>query len=42
MVKQIAGFSDRDMKAVIDYVSRIKPPKKDLAPSADWYNPDFD
>ena len=42
MVKQIAGFSDRDMSAVVDYVSRIKPPKEDLAPSADWINPDFD
>ena len=42
MVKQIAGFSDRDMTAVVDYVSRIKPPKEDLAPSADWINPDFD
>lgn len=41
MVKQIQGFSDKDMRAVIDYVSRIKPPKKDLAPSADWQNPDF-
>ena len=42
MVEQIAGFSDKDMKAVIDYVSRIKPPKKDLAESKDWLNPDFD
>ena len=42
MVKQIAGFSDTDMKAVVDYVSRLKPPKEDLAPSPDWYNPDFD
>ncbi len=42
MVKQIAGFSNKDMKAVVDYVSRLKPPKEDLAPSADWLNPDFD
>ena len=42
MVKQIKGFSDKDMAAVIDYVARIKPPKDDLAPSADWLNPDFD
>lgn len=42
MVKQIQGFSDADMEAVIDYTSRLKPPKKDLAPSADWLNPDFD
>jgi cytochrome c553 len=42
MVKQIQSFTDKDMRAVIDYVSRIKPPAKDLAPSADWRNPDFD
>jgi len=42
MVKQIQSFSDADMVAVIDYVSRIKPPKEDVAPSADWTNPDFD
>ena len=42
MVEQIKNFSDKDMAAVIDYVSRQKPPKEDLAPSADWLNPDFD
>lgn len=42
MVKQIAGFSDQDMKAVINYVSRIPVPKEKLAPSKDWLNPDFD
>lgn len=42
MVKQIQGFSDKDMRAVIDYVARSKPPKELLAPSADWINPDFD
>lgn len=42
MVRQIKGFSDKDMQMVINYVSRIKVPKKDLAPSADWLNPDFD
>jgi cytochrome c553 len=42
MVKQIAEFSDEDMKAVINYVSRIPVPKEKLAPSADWKNPDFD
>ncbi len=42
MVAQIKNFSDKDMRAVIDYVARIKPPKKDLAPSKDWLNPDFD
>jgi cytochrome c553 len=42
MVKQIEGFSDKDMAAVIDYTARLKPPKEDLAPSKDWLNPDFD
>jgi len=42
MVKQIQAFSDADMVAVIDYTSRLKPPKEDLAPSKDWINPDFD
>ena len=42
MVKQIANFSDDDMRNVINYVSRIPVPKEDLAPSADWLNPDFD
>ncbi|MCP4183666.1 MAG: cytochrome C, partial [Hyphomicrobiales bacterium] len=42
MVKQINGFTDQDMKAVVDYVSRQKPPAEDLAESADWLNPDFD
>jgi cytochrome c553 len=42
MIKQINGFSDTDMKAVIDFVSRQKPPKADVAESADWLNPDFD
>jgi len=42
MVKQIEGFSDDDMKAVINYVSRIPVPKDMVAPSVDWQNPDFD
>jgi len=42
MVKQIKGFSDKDMQMVINYVSRVAVPKEDLAPSADWLNPDFD
>lgn len=42
MVKQINGFTERDMKAVVDYVSRMKPPKEKVAPSADYINPDFD
>ncbi len=42
MVEQIKAFSDKDMQAVINYVSRQQVPKEDLAPSADWTNPDFD
>ena len=38
MVKQIKGFTDRDMKAVIDYASRLKPPKEDVAPPG-WKSP---
>ncbi|WP_210200740.1 c-type cytochrome [Cohaesibacter gelatinilyticus] len=41
MVKQIEGFSDKDMVAVMDYVSRLTPPKEKLA-DPDWVNPDFD
>lgn len=42
MVKQIESFSDQDMKNVINYASWVPVPKEDLAPSADWLNPDFD
>ncbi|MCP4145942.1 MAG: c-type cytochrome [bacterium] len=42
MVKQIAEFSDLDMKKVVNYVSRIPVPAEKLAPSVDWLNPDFD
>lgn len=42
MVKQIKGFSDKDMQMVINYVSRQKVPAKDLAPSKDYQNPDYD
>jgi len=41
MVKQIENFSEEDMKAVLDYVSRIKPPAEKLAEPG-WVNPDFD
>ncbi len=42
MVKQIETFSDADMTAVVNYVSRIPVPAEDLAESKDWKNPDFD
>ncbi len=40
MVKQIQGFTYRDLRAVMDYVSRIRPPQERLAP-AGWKSPDF-
>ncbi|PLX38708.1 MAG: cytochrome C [Hyphomicrobiales bacterium] len=41
MVKQIAGFSDADMVAVMDFVSRQKPPAEKVGPPG-WINPDFE
>ncbi len=41
MVAQIQGFDDRDISAVMDYVSRLQPPEELQAP-AGWSNPDFD
>ena len=40
MVKQIRGFTHRDLRIVLDYVSRLRPPKEKLA-APDWMNPDF-
>lgn len=40
MVKQIQMFTDKDTKAVLDYVSRLKPPADLIAPKG-WENPDF-
>ncbi|MBL8573743.1 MAG: c-type cytochrome [Hyphomicrobiaceae bacterium] len=40
MVEQIKNFTDKDTKAVLDYVSRLKPPA-DLVAPAGWKNPDF-
>lgn len=40
MVKQVQEFSERDLLAVCDYASRIKPPKELMAPLG-WKNPDF-
>ncbi|MEN8177471.1 MAG: c-type cytochrome [Pseudomonadota bacterium] len=42
MVKQIKGFSDKDMQMVVNWVSRAPIPKEKLAPSKDWQNPDYD
>ncbi len=40
MIEQIRGFSDRDIKAVVDYVSRLRPPPE-LVAEPGWTNPDF-
>ena len=42
MVRQIKGFSDKDMQMVINWVARAPVPKEKLAPSKDWINPDYD
>ncbi|PCD77174.1 c-type cytochrome [Pseudothioclava arenosa] len=41
MVQQIQTFTERDTLAVLDYVSRLKPPAEMVA-DPDWVNPDFD
>jgi cytochrome c553 len=40
MVKQIRNFSGREVRAVLDFVSRIKPPADKVA-APGWTNPDF-
>ncbi len=40
MVAQIKGFEQREVEAVLDYVSRLQPPE-DLQAPPDWRNPDF-
>ncbi|MCP3870412.1 MAG: c-type cytochrome [Gammaproteobacteria bacterium] len=40
MVRQIKGFSPRDISGVMDYVSRLRPPADKLA-APGWLNPDF-
>ncbi len=40
MVKQIQRFTGREISAMMDYVSRLRPPADKIAP-AGWRNPDF-
>jgi len=40
MVTQIKDFSEQEMNAVLDYVSRLEPPEDLRAPEG-WRNPDF-
>ena len=39
---RIENFTIEDSKAVVDYISRLKPPKESVAPSRKWRNPDFE
>ena len=41
MIAQIKDFSDKDTIDVLDYVSRLKPPKELLGVKG-WHNPDFE
>jgi len=41
MVKQIKNFTDEEMKMVINWVSHVEVNPKDLAPSVDYQNPDY-
>jgi cytochrome c553 len=40
MVEQIKDFTDQEMRAVLDHVSRLEPPEDLRAPEG-WRNPDF-
>ncbi|RRS31692.1 MAG: hypothetical protein OI74_13495 [Gammaproteobacteria bacterium (ex Lamellibrachia satsuma)] len=40
MVEQIQGFTDRNISAIMDYTSRLKPTSGRLA-APGWRNPDF-
>ena len=40
MVEQIEGFSESDISAIMDYVSRMRPSPVKLAKPG-WFNPDF-
>ncbi|MCK5725313.1 MAG: c-type cytochrome [Thiotrichaceae bacterium] len=40
MVKRIKKMKMKDLELLVDYVSRLKPPKDKIAPP-DWKNPDF-
>ncbi len=40
MIAQIQKFTDKDTVDVLDYVSRLKPPKEMVGPKG-WQNPDF-
>jgi cytochrome c553 len=41
MTAQIQQFEDHEIRAILDYTSRLMPPEQFRAP-ADWKNPDFE
>jgi cytochrome c553 len=41
MRKQIKRFTGRDIRAVMDYTSRLRPPEEQVADNPGWHNPDF-
>lgn len=41
MRNKILNFTDRDMRSLADYLSRLLPSRDKLAVSPDWTNPDF-
>lgn len=41
MVKKVNELNGRDISAVADYISRLRPPAEKVAKTVDWWNPDF-
>ena len=41
MAQTLSSYSNQQLEAIADYISRIKPPEKKLAKSSSWKNPDF-
>jgi len=41
MVKEIGKLNGREIAAVADYMSRLRPAEHKLAKTPDWWNPDF-
>ncbi len=41
MTQRVKKLKDKDLELLVDYVSRLKPPKGKVA-EPDWKNPDFE
>ena len=41
MAATLEGLSAEDIERVLNYASYLQVPAEDLAPDADWHNPDF-